>query len=615
MTASSLTPRVQHIATGAEQSFGFLFPVSTPAELHVWVDDTVRTDFTATLAPLGGGSIVFAANPPAPGQRVTIARILGLGGGAQFSEGGVLRAEALNAEFERLTRLIQQVDEKAARAVRLAPEADFKGAPAFTIASGARANRVLGFDAQGQPTLIGEGTVPAGPVGPRGPQGDIGPIGPQGATGPQGAQGSGGPPGPQGDPGPSGPSGPQGPQGIAGLQGPAGIQGSPGEAGQSFTPDDVGTYAQRSSHDAAAAGFAFLAADVGQLFFKLSATTGDWSDGIYFGRGEAGPIGPQGIQGIQGPVGPQGIQGPVGATGAQGPRGLTWRGGWLAATAYAVDDAVQADGSSYVCIDAVSGIVAPPDDAAHWSLLSARGLQGDPGPQGATGLAGPTGAQGPQGETGPQGPAGPQGAPGQDGAPGIGVPQGGSTGQLLAKASSSDGDVIWQTPPADFVARAGDTMSGPLIVPSVQSAGTTPLATGFLLAGGQDIGDAILHRTRETLYLEQQIANCAGTIPNGNCQSNTAWSMPNANWWSWGLGLSYVNPGYDFAGGSATTNQPISQTNERIYGSYYLLRTEVGFDVQRRDWKNCNCGATNCYSNCNCNCNCNCDCANCWNCK
>ena len=62
--------------------------------------------------------------------------------------------------------------------------------------------------------------------------------------------------------------------------------------------------------------------------------------------------------------------------------------------------------------------------------------------------------------------------------------------------------------------------------------------------------------------------------------------MPNGNWWSWGLGLAYRNPGYDFAGGSSVTNQPVSQINERVYGSYYLLRTEVGFDVQRRDWKN-----------------------------
>ena len=35
--------------------------------------------------------------------------------------------------------------------------------------------------------------------------------------------------------------------------------------------------------------------------------------GVYFNRGEQGPVGPQGPQGPQGPVGPQGPQGESGA--------------------------------------------------------------------------------------------------------------------------------------------------------------------------------------------------------------------------------------------------------------------------------------------------------------
>lgn len=609
---NAILPRVQLVATGSETKFGFAFPVASAAELRVWIDDAPRPDFAADLVDggAGGGFVRFPLDPPAPGQRVTIVRRMALGSGAVFSEGAVLRASALNAEFERLTRLVQQVDEKAARSLKLPPQSDMPAGADLVLDAGARANRVLAFDADGNPTLIGEGDLPGGPVGPRGPQGEPGVAGPQGPVGPQGAQGSSGPSGPKGERGPAGPLGPQGPQG---LQGPPGIQGMQGPPGQSFTPDAIGLLAARAAHDDAPAGFAFLATDAGQLFFKLGSGTADWSAGIYFGRGEAGPVGPQGPQGLQGPPG---IQGPQGLPGEAGPRGLNWRGAWDAAATYQRDDAVQQDGSAYVCIagDPVTG-AAPADAPALWTLLASRGAAG---PQGAQGIAGPAGPEGPQGPQGNPGPAGPQGIQGIPGAPGIdgeGIPPGGDAGQLLVKASNEDGDVAWQDPPDHFVAKGGDSMSGPLVAPSVKSAGTTPLETGFRLADGQDIGDAILHRTRETLYLEQQVANCAGTVPNGNCQGNPHWSMPNANWWSWGLGLGYVNPGYDFAGGSSTTNQPLSQVNQKIYGSYYLLRTEVGFDVQRRDWKNCNCGATNCYANCNCNCNCNCDCSNCTNCK
>ena len=57
-----------------------------------------------------------------------------------------------------------------------------------------------------------------------------------------------------------------------------------------------------------------------------------------------------------------------------------------------------------------------------------------PGPSGSAGAAG---SAGPQGDPGPQGDAGPQGDPGQ------GVPAGGSTGEVLQKASNDDYDTTW----------------------------------------------------------------------------------------------------------------------------------------------------------------------------
>ena len=61
-------------------------------------------------------------------------------------------------------------------------------------------------------------------------------------------------------------------------------------------------------------------------------------------------------------------------------------------------------------------------------------------PKGETGA---TGATGPQGETGPAGPTGPQGPQGEKGDDGVGIPAGGTTGQVLAKASETDYDTEW----------------------------------------------------------------------------------------------------------------------------------------------------------------------------
>lgn len=54
---------------------------------------------------------------------------------------------------------------------------------------------------------------------------------------------------------------------------------------------------------------------------------------------------------------------------------------------------------------------------------------------------GPAGATGPQGQKGDTGDTGPQGA---QGAAGVGVPAGGTTGQVLEKKSDTDYDTEWK---------------------------------------------------------------------------------------------------------------------------------------------------------------------------
>jgi len=52
---------------------------------------------------------------------------------------------------------------------------------------------------------------------------------------------------------------------------------------------------------------------------------------------------------------------------------------------------------------------------------------------------------------GATGPEGPPGKDGTDGADGAGVPPGGTTGQVLAKASSADDDTAWIDPPSSGI--------------------------------------------------------------------------------------------------------------------------------------------------------------------
>ena len=167
-----------------------------------------------------------------------------------------------------------------------------------------------------------------------------------------------------------------------------------------------------------------------------------------------------------GPAGPQGAQGPQGEQGVQGPHGAPFR---IAAT-YPSVAALTADTSRD---DGDFGLVVAADTdpdngklfcfaSGVWSFIvdmagqpgiqgptgpqGPAGPQGDPGPQGIQGPAGPQGPQGIQGltgATGPQGIQGPTGATGATGPAGPGVAAGGTTGQMLVKASGTDYDTAW----------------------------------------------------------------------------------------------------------------------------------------------------------------------------
>jgi microcystin-dependent protein len=173
---------------------------------------------------------------------------------------------------------------------------------------------------------------------------------------------------------PLGLTGPEGPPGAPGIQG---IQGPPGVP---FEPDFVGLLAGRATYNAFPTNTSYLATDTGQIFFKLSNTSGDWSAGINFG---AGATGPQGPAGPTGPQGPAGTTGATGATGPQGPAGvdgavgINWRGAYAGGTSYAVRDAVSYNGSSYYCIVASTGNL--PTNATFWNLIAEKGADGSGG--------------------------------------------------------------------------------------------------------------------------------------------------------------------------------------------------------------------------------------------
>jgi hypothetical protein len=71
----------------------------------------------------------------------------------------------------------------------------------------------------------------------------------------------------------------------------------------------------------------------------------------------------------------EGTTGAQGAQGIQGNPGLVWRNIWLVSTSYNIDDAVQYEGSSYICRQANIGIT-PDTGLPFWDLIAQKGDTG-----------------------------------------------------------------------------------------------------------------------------------------------------------------------------------------------------------------------------------------------
>jgi hypothetical protein len=85
------------------------------------------------------------------------------------------------------------------------------------------------------------------------------------------------------------------------------IEGPEGPVGASFNADYKGLESERAAFAGQPKGFSFLAMDTGLMYFKLSNTSGNWSSGYQFGRGEKGDDGAPGTPGTNGTNGTNGL--------------------------------------------------------------------------------------------------------------------------------------------------------------------------------------------------------------------------------------------------------------------------------------------------------------------
>jgi hypothetical protein len=150
-------PRVQYYADGVQRAFVFPFPIFHGTDLRVFVDGglIVGGYQVGGAGEDEGGSVTFW-EAPALDRIVTIERRRPIARATDFLQGGDLRADSFNDEFDHQTMVAQQLAEDLGRTIR-APAFD---GPAFLELPprDQRAHKALLFD--------GEGNLIVGPTDP-----------------------------------------------------------------------------------------------------------------------------------------------------------------------------------------------------------------------------------------------------------------------------------------------------------------------------------------------------------------------------------------------------------------------------------------------------------------
>lgn len=149
----AVTPYIQYVATSNQTVFPYPFPITQDSDLIVVVNGvTLATDNGYTLSgqgQSGGGNVTFTLGQSA-GTIVTLYRNISIQRITQIGQNSGYSSTTLNAEFNNLYLIAQQLQEATALCLQI-PNTN-NPAPTTLLAPAAYANKYLSFDANGNPT-------------------------------------------------------------------------------------------------------------------------------------------------------------------------------------------------------------------------------------------------------------------------------------------------------------------------------------------------------------------------------------------------------------------------------------------------------------------------------
>jgi len=165
MTVSTTTNRASYSGNGSTTAFAYGFKIFADADLTVIIRASTGVETTKTLSThynvsgagsASGGNVTFTSgNIPASGETIVILRELTLTQGTDYIANDPFPAESHEDALDRLTMITQQLSEETGRSLKLSQTNTIATAE-FTVGATARANKILGFDTNGDLSIFQE---------------------------------------------------------------------------------------------------------------------------------------------------------------------------------------------------------------------------------------------------------------------------------------------------------------------------------------------------------------------------------------------------------------------------------------------------------------------------
>ena len=162
MTVSSTTNKHSYNGNGSQAAYAYTFKIFVDADIEVYVGTTLKTLNThytlSNVGITGGGNVTFTSgNIPASGTgNVTLLRSLALTQGVDLINYGKFDAEVIEAQYDKLTMMVQQLQEQADRTIRFNTTVSDAGGVEITDTVAERSNKVLAYDNAGDLSVANE---------------------------------------------------------------------------------------------------------------------------------------------------------------------------------------------------------------------------------------------------------------------------------------------------------------------------------------------------------------------------------------------------------------------------------------------------------------------------